>query len=63
MSLLGERSLVFKIFKPAELVTPEDVMNGVRRTLTGLPAAAHLSVVVQEASVARSAAASTKQDG
>ena len=63
VSLLGERSLVFKIFKPAELVTPEDVMNGVRSTLTGAPAPAHLSVVIQQSLVARSAAATNMQDG
>ncbi len=57
MSLLGERSLVFKVFKPAELVVPEDVVKGVESVLTGAPAPEHLSVVTQQVPVAAAAAA------
>ena len=47
ISLLGQQSIVFKIFKPAELVQPEDVFSGVQSILTGGTPPEHLQVVQQ----------------
>lgn len=49
ISLLGERSVVFKVFKPADLVVPDDVSSGVQSILTGEAPPQHLQVVTQAA--------------
>ena len=49
VSLLGQKSLVFKIFKPVNEVVPEDVATGLQAVLNGGTAAQHLGVgVVQQ---------------
>ena len=42
VSLLGQQSIVFKIFKPANEVMPEEVVAGLQDVLAGNAAAAHL---------------------
>ena len=49
VSLLGQKSLVFKIFKPVKEVLPEDVGAGLQAVLSGGTAAQHLGVVQQPA--------------
>lgn len=43
VSLLGQRSIVFKIFKPVAEVTPQEVLGGLQEALAGTPAAQHLN--------------------
>ena len=47
VSLLGQKSLVFKIFKPVKDVLPQDVAAGIQTVLSGGTAAQHLGVVQQ----------------
>ena len=49
VSLLGQKSLVFKIFKPVKEVLPEDEGAGLQAVLSGGTAAQHLGVVQQPA--------------
>ena len=42
VSLLGEKSIVFKIFKPSADVVPADVIDGVQNVLAGNEVAQHI---------------------
>ena len=50
ISLLGQKSLVFKIFKPVKDVEPQDVTTGLQNLLSGGNVAEHLGVAQQAAS-------------
>ena len=42
VSLLGQKSIVFKIFKPVKEVIPQDVTDGLQTVLSGQTMAEHL---------------------
>ena len=50
ISLLGQKSLVFKVFKPVKDVELQDVTTGLQNLLSGGNIAEHLGVAQQAAS-------------
>ena len=48
VSLLGQRSIVFKIFKPCVDVDLREIASGVEAALSGHPMPKHMTGVMQQ---------------
>ena len=43
VTLLGQQSIVYKVFKPVAEVTPEEVIGGLQQALIGAPQRQHMN--------------------